>query len=155
MADFTRHVELWFDNDQGMYNETRGIARDARRGNPYPTTAAADALKEWFQETYVEPMFDAIGGSAGPAQELMEMAVQSVDWEAIVKGYAEEDGEEEPLPEVPEDWPVQPLDEDEVDDTPGAMQCGSCLRWWDNSVSTSITPVPSARCPFENFHAEA
>ena len=30
--------------------------------------------------------------------------------------------------------------------------CGTCYRSWDDGISTSITPTPSARCPFEYFH---
>lgn len=30
--------------------------------------------------------------------------------------------------------------------------CGTCLRSWDDSKPTSLTPAPSGRCPFEYFH---
>lgn len=30
--------------------------------------------------------------------------------------------------------------------------CGTCGRSWDDSISTSTTPVPSGRCPFEYEH---
>ena len=30
--------------------------------------------------------------------------------------------------------------------------CGNCRRSWDDSIVTSMTPAPSARCPFEGFH---
>jgi len=30
--------------------------------------------------------------------------------------------------------------------------CGTCKRSWDDGISTSITPTPSGRCPFEYFH---
>src|SRR5690348_2299603 len=30
--------------------------------------------------------------------------------------------------------------------------CGACGRSWDDGVVTSMTPVPSGRCPFEYFH---
>lgn len=33
-----------------------------------------------------------------------------------------------------------------------AATCGVCGRSWDDSVSTSVTPVPSGRCPFEYDH---
>lgn len=33
--------------------------------------------------------------------------------------------------------------------------CGSCDRRWDDSVVTSVTPAPSARCPFEALHEVA
>jgi hypothetical protein len=31
-------------------------------------------------------------------------------------------------------------------------QCGVCLRWWDDAIVTSMTPVPAGRCPFEYDH---
>ena len=55
------------------------------------------------------------------------------------------------LPNVPEDWPVQPFYDDEK---PSCFStCGTCKRRWDNGVSTSITPTPGGRCPFESYHA--
>lgn len=35
---------------------------------------------------------------------------------------------------------------------PRASVCGHCGRAWDDSVSTSVTPTPSGRCPFEHEH---
>ncbi len=29
---------------------------------------------------------------------------------------------------------------------------GNCGLSWDDSIITSMTPTPSARCPFEAFH---
>jgi len=37
-------------------------------------------------------------------------------------------------------------------DGPDWAQCGVCGRWWDDSLVTSLTPAPSARCPFEYEH---
>jgi hypothetical protein len=54
--------------------------------------------------------------------------------------------------EIPEDFPVRELDDDENPE--GKATCGSCGRSWDDSISTGWTPAPSARCPFEAFHAE-
>ena len=31
------------------------------------------------------------------------------------------------------------------------MTCGHCGRSWDDARVTSMTPVPSARCPFEGM----
>jgi hypothetical protein len=36
--------------------------------------------------------------------------------------------------------------------TPDYVSCGICGRTWDDSIITSMTPVPSARCPFEYYH---
>lgn len=32
--------------------------------------------------------------------------------------------------------------------------CGTCGLTWDDGKVTSITPAPSARCPFEWFHRD-
>ncbi len=32
------------------------------------------------------------------------------------------------------------------------VTCGTCGRSWDDAISTSMTPTPSGRCPFEHFH---
>jgi hypothetical protein len=37
---------------------------------------------------------------------------------------------------------------------PRATVCGTCGAAWDDSVSTSVTPVPAGRCPFEYEHPE-
>lgn len=31
--------------------------------------------------------------------------------------------------------------------------CGTCGRSWDDSIVTSMTPAPAARCPFEEYHS--
>ena len=33
-----------------------------------------------------------------------------------------------------------------------AATCGTCGRSWDDTASTSRTPVPAGRCPFEDQH---
>ena len=38
---------------------------------------------------------------------------------------------------------------------PQATVCGNCGRGWDDSVSTSMTPTPSGRCPFEYDHEDS
>ena len=35
---------------------------------------------------------------------------------------------------------------------PDATVCGTCGRAWDDTASTSVTPTPAGRCPFENDH---
>ena len=35
---------------------------------------------------------------------------------------------------------------------PKATVCGTCGRGWDDSISTSVTPTPAGRCPFEYEH---
>lgn len=55
------------------------------------------------------------------------------------------------MEQIPADFPVQPIDPDD----PTAklpVICGTCGLAWDDGVITSMTPAPSARCPFEQFH---
>lgn len=52
--------------------------------------------------------------------------------------------------DIPDDYEVRPIS----DDTPAGvkMTCMACSLSWDDSISTSMTPAPSGRCPFEQFH---
>jgi hypothetical protein len=34
----------------------------------------------------------------------------------------------------------------------GFTRCGTCARAWDDSKSTTLTPAPAGRCPFEHMH---
>lgn len=61
------------------------------------------------------------------------------------------------MPRVPADFPVKPLRIGTkafraAEEACTLMTCGNCGRSWDDSIATSWTPVPSARCPFEYFH---
>lgn len=51
---------------------------------------------------------------------------------------------------IPKDYPVQPLKVGE----PAKVRatCGTCELLWDDGISTSLTPTPAARCPFEAYH---
>ena len=51
---------------------------------------------------------------------------------------------------IPRTWPVQPLKSGDI--VKDKVTCGTCNRSWDDAKVTSITPVPSARCPFEYWH---
>lgn len=51
---------------------------------------------------------------------------------------------------IPKIWPVHPLKPGE--DANDKVTCGHCGRSWDAARITSMTPVPSARCPFEYWH---
>lgn len=57
-------------------------------------------------------------------------------------------------PEVPRDWPVKEvIPHPDADlSSNGLCTCGTCGRMWDDHIATSMTPVPSGRCPFEYFH---
>jgi len=56
------------------------------------------------------------------------------------------------LPKVPKDFPVKVLKPGEP--AKDRATCGTCGRSWDDAIGTEWTPAPSARCPFEYFHAE-
>ena len=51
---------------------------------------------------------------------------------------------------IPKTWPVQPLKPGQK--AKDKATCGYCGLSWDDGVSTSMTPTPSGRCPFEYFH---
>lgn len=56
------------------------------------------------------------------------------------------------IKDIPADYPVRPL---RVGQTAGdRVTCGTCGLSWDDSIGTSMTPAPAARCPFEYFHKE-
>ncbi len=65
----------------------------------------------------------------------------------------EADTDDEDDEDVPADFPVRPLLT--AEDKAGAASlatCGHCGRSWDDGIITSMTPTPSARCPFEYYH---
>jgi len=53
---------------------------------------------------------------------------------------------------IPADFPVQPLKIQERKQVEHVAFCYSCGLYWDDGKSTSYTPTPSGRCPFEMFH---
>lgn len=58
---------------------------------------------------------------------------------------------------IPKDWPVKPiLIGSAAARLLGARVsvCGTCGLGWDDEKVTSMTPAPSARCPFESFHTD-
>jgi hypothetical protein len=56
------------------------------------------------------------------------------------------------LKDIPKKYPVRPLRKNAH--AKDRATCGSCGLSWDDGISTSMTPTPSARCPFEAFHKE-
>lgn len=71
-------------------------------------------------------------------------------------------GELEPE-DIPSDFEVQPIANPDLSwgrrrNAEGDWEentiatCGECGLSWDDGVSTSMTPTPSGRCPFEYFH---
>ncbi len=56
------------------------------------------------------------------------------------------------MPDVPADYEVKALTTEERAKAEDVVTCGTCGRSWDDAISTSMTPAPSARCPFEYYH---
>lgn len=58
--------------------------------------------------------------------------------------------------DIPADFPVRPFPDDSTVEYlaqfPDATTCMECGLVWDDGKSTSLTPVPAGRCPFEYFH---
>jgi len=52
--------------------------------------------------------------------------------------------------DIPVRFPVRPLRAGQ--DAKARATCGECGLSWDDGIVTSMTPAPSARCPFESFH---
>lgn len=50
---------------------------------------------------------------------------------------------------ISKDFDVQPCT---VETAEEPATCGHCGLTWDDSISTTWTPAPSGRCPFEYFH---
>lgn len=76
--------------------------------------------------------------------EALQAAVTAA--QALVKGESKKLS----IQDIPSDHPVQPLKDNEP--AKSRATCGSCGLSWDDGISTSMTPTPSARCPFEYFH---
>lgn len=52
---------------------------------------------------------------------------------------------------IPKSFEVQPISpRDQTAKDP--CTCGTCGLTWDDGKVTSMTPAPSARCPFEAYH---
>lgn len=70
----------------------------------------------------------------------------------LVGGWCFANAEAKRATIVPEDFPVRPLTAEEIPHAGDAVTCEECGLTWDDSITTSMTPAPSARCPFEYFH---
>lgn len=55
-----------------------------------------------------------------------------------------------PYSKIPKDFPVWPLRAGQK--AADRATCGHCGLSWDDGISTTWTPAPAARCPFEYFH---
>ncbi len=115
----------------------------------------ADSIKS--HEDTLQLLFDATAGfqyDRGPIKcahcDQIIVVDRSGDWEHVSTT------DQSCQPVVPDDFPVRPLigpraQSEAID----RVTCGTCGLSWDDSIATSLTPAPSARCPFETFHNEA
>lgn len=83
-------MALWIDNDEGTYNQSREMAKDALEAHNertgYGATAAgslAHYLKEWQEEMMPEI-------KASVWSDLLRAAFSEVDWFEIAENYLEE-----------------------------------------------------------------
>jgi hypothetical protein len=77
-------VGLWFDNDEGLYNEARRIARRAK--DRYD---AGQALKDLVEE------MNTFNDRADVFSDLLNAALSEVDWYEIGDHFTDNEGEEE------------------------------------------------------------
>lgn len=84
--------------------------------------------------------------------KILDANGQSVGWYSISQDDPDEDAEDDndDVIEIPQDFPVRPLAP--TDRAEDRVTCGTCGLSWDDSISTTYTPAPSGRCPFEHFH---
>lgn len=105
------------------------------------------SFRSWAHENYVP--FEPIQGIWHPVIQDECAKINAASGQNF--DPAKEFGVALDVPQIPADFPVQPLDDD--DNPPGKATCGTCGRSWDDAKATSLTPAPSARCPFEYFHS--
>jgi len=102
----TWNTSLWINNDAGLYETARETVREAMSGSDwdsrgtyrdqpganrrYQIRTAADALRDWYTETFDEAWIDNAPPSSGPLADAWTYALACVDWFAIADGLAED-----------------------------------------------------------------
>jgi hypothetical protein len=83
-------VHLWLSNDQGSDVMARELVAEAVRLDPdYPRTAAADALRCWTEEVFIDPVTES-EGVCGLAVDLLRGALSDVDWLEVAAAFGPE-----------------------------------------------------------------
>ena len=82
----TQTVLNWLNNDEGMYNSLLDEARTLSVGN------LADYIKEYVRE---DPIFD----TSSMLTDLLNAALQEVDWNEIASTFKEDEDDDEDLDE--------------------------------------------------------
>lgn len=83
---------LWIDNDE--YNESQAREIVAENWDADATWGAADALKEWAEGEFIDPVLEG-SHSASLAADLLRAAFGEVDWFEIAESYKPEEDEDE------------------------------------------------------------
>lgn len=78
-------VKLWIDNDQGVYELVNDWANSILKTNEDPEIHLMEVLRKWVEEESSEytPAF-------GLCSDLLNAAIQSVDWYDLAQSYLEE-----------------------------------------------------------------
>ena len=82
----TWNVMLWIDNDEGLYDEARSIARQDYQYK----FEAETAIKDWIESLIYELGASTIHQSSMEA-DILGWALSSVNWREIVDLLKEED----------------------------------------------------------------
>lgn len=84
-------VRLWIDNDQGAFETTLEVAREALRladtgphahQQQHASADVAAYLQDWFDMQAGEAL-----PNAGPLTDLLDAALSAVDWREIAGSY--------------------------------------------------------------------
>ena len=128
------YIEVWYHQDEGW---------------DYAIYTDTDGGREMTVPRGSSPMFDTLE----EAKSAAESAVQGLTTARRKRATRRKQASELEPDEIPADFPVRPLaTQAEIDAAGDPVQDGECGLWWDDSISTSITPAPGGRCPFEEFH---
>lgn len=72
-------VSLWIDNDQGLYNDVQELARE----NVDSEYDLANAIKDFIEE------FNPLAENADMFSDLLQSALQNVNWQEIAENWIE------------------------------------------------------------------
>ena len=100
MSDFTHHLSLWLDNDQGSYELLRDCCRAAVR-SPWTGLVEVDMSRRirWqaevnIKDTVEDALYGALellpyGLEGSIIREFIIMALANVEWRQLAESYLE------------------------------------------------------------------
>lgn len=128
------YIEVWYHQDEGW---------------DYAIYTDTDGGREMTVPRGSSPMFDTLE----EAKSAAESAVQGLTTASRKRATRRKQASELEPDEIPAYFPVKPLaTQAEIDAAGDPVQDGECGLWWDDAISTSLTPAPGGRCPFEEYH---